>query len=111
MRERSQIVFFMKRVRDFIRPLPLACRPETPLAEVTESMAKLRCSSALVVDPTGRISGILTESDIARRVAFARPLSDPVEAVMTRPVVTSATTIISTARSRACADAACGTCR
>lgn len=91
MTTRSQTAIFTKLARDFMRTTPhYDCPLGTGLGEVVKGMAAARASSALVLDPSGRIAGILTEQDVARRVTFRTDPSAPVDAVMTRPVVTVA---------------------
>jgi signal-transduction protein with cAMP-binding, CBS, and nucleotidyltransferase domain len=57
--------------------------------DAVAAMAAARASAALVLDGTGRIVGIVTEQDVARRVAFALPAETPVARVMTAPVETA----------------------
>ena len=45
-------------------------------------------SCVVVVDAGGRPVGLLTESDVARRVVFRVPPETPVETLMTAPVLT-----------------------
>ncbi len=52
------------------------------------SMRGEKASCAVAVDGSGRPLGIVTEQDIARRVAFAVDPETPVEKVMTRPITT-----------------------
>lgn len=86
---RSQTAIFTKLVRDFMRAAThFDCPLGTPLGAVVQGMAAARASSALIVDAVGRVAGILTEQDIARRVTFQADPAIPVDAVMTRPVVT-----------------------
>lgn len=86
---RSQTAIFTKLVRDFMRTAAhFDCPLGTPLGEVVRGMAAGRASSALLVDTAGRVAGILTEQDIARRVTFQLDPATPAESVMTRPVVT-----------------------
>ena len=85
-RARSQIAVFAKRVRDFVRRQPHCVAPGTPVAEILAGMSAVDASSALVVDPQGRLIGILTERDIVRRVALRAGPETPVERIMTAPV-------------------------
>ncbi|MGG5810263.1 DUF294 nucleotidyltransferase-like domain-containing protein [Falsiroseomonas sp. CW058] len=68
-------------------PPPPALPPWTPLAEALAAMAGARSSCVLATDAEGRVLGILTEQDIARRVAFRMPPEAPLAAAMTAPVV------------------------
>jgi CBS domain-containing protein len=91
MSTRSQIAIFTKLVRDFMRTAShCTCPLGTPVGDVVRDMAAARASSALLVDSSGRVAGIVTEQDIARRVTFQVDAAVPAEAVMTRPVVTVA---------------------
>jgi len=85
---RSQIALFNKRVGDFMRAPVLTVPAAAPLAELLAAMAAATSSGALVVDSEGRLIGILTEQDVARRVAFRLPPESPVERAMTWPVRT-----------------------
>jgi signal-transduction protein with cAMP-binding, CBS, and nucleotidyltransferase domain len=71
-------------------PAPPSFAPDTPLAQVLAGMAAARASAVLAVDGDGRPVGILTEQDIARRVAFRLPPDAPLHAAMTAPVTTCA---------------------
>jgi CBS domain-containing protein len=91
MTTRSQTAIFTRLVRDFMRTAArFDCPLGTPMGDVVRGMAAARASSAIVVDGSGRIAGIVTEQDVSRRVAFQAEPSTPVDTVMTRPVVTVA---------------------
>ena len=83
---RSPIAVFSRRVADFKSLPPHLVDRGTPLAEVLSGMAAGGASSALVTGRDGRLVGILTERDIARRVALRLGGETPVEAAMTAPV-------------------------
>ncbi len=85
---RSQTAFFGKRVGDFMRPSAMAVPGGTSIGEVVAAMASGGRSSAMVVDPAGRITGILTERDVTRRVATQSARDVPVESFASRPVHT-----------------------
>lgn len=70
-----------------VAPVPPALPPEAPLSAALAAMAEARASSVLAVDAAGRPVGILTEQDIARRVAFRLPPEAPLAAAMTTPVI------------------------
>lgn len=70
-----------------VAPAPPALPPDAPLARALAAMAEARASSVLAVDAAGRPVGILTEQDIARRVAFRLPADAPLAAAMTSPVI------------------------
>jgi CBS domain-containing protein len=67
---------------------PLACAPETPLAQALQRMHDARVGSILAVDAVGVVQGILTRHDILGRVTLPqRPLDTPLSAVMSAPVL------------------------
>ncbi|MBK8177114.1 MAG: CBS domain-containing protein [Rhodospirillales bacterium] len=78
------------RVRDFARPREtvLTIRPGTPCADIVARLTTEKVSCAIIVDAGERPIGILTERDVARRIAFRVPPEAPVETVMTAPVLT-----------------------
>lgn len=76
-------------VGERVRRAAVACRPETPIAEAARAMTEAGISSILVEDAEGRPVGIVTDSDLRRRVvAERRDASAPVASVMSRPVLT-----------------------
>jgi signal-transduction protein with cAMP-binding, CBS, and nucleotidyltransferase domain len=82
----GRTVAFTRSVAAAMQPPP-PCLPEaTPVADAVSAMAATRQSSVLVVDGQGRACGILTEQDIARRVAFRTAPETPLAAVMTSPL-------------------------
>lgn len=87
---RSQIAVFTKRVADFTRRRFHSAKPSTPIGEVLAGLSASQSSSALIVDAAGRLVGILTERDIAQRVALRVGAETAVEKVMTTPVKTIA---------------------
>lgn len=70
-----------------VAPPPPCLAPTATLAETLAAMTAARASAALAVDAAGRPVGILTEQDIARRVAFRLPPDAPLSAAMTAPVI------------------------
>ena len=66
---------------------PPALPAATPLGQAIATMAAARTSALMVVDDTGRAIGILTEQDIARRVAFQLGPEAPLAAAMTAPLI------------------------
>jgi len=66
---------------------PPALPAATPLGQAIATMAAARASALMVVDDTGRAIGILTEQDIARRVAFQLGPEAPLAAAMTAPLI------------------------
>jgi CBS domain-containing protein len=69
---------------------PPALPAETPLGQAIATMAAARASALIVVDGKGCAIGILTEQDIARRVAFRLGPEAPLAAAMTAPLIACA---------------------
>jgi signal-transduction protein with cAMP-binding, CBS, and nucleotidyltransferase domain len=69
---------------------PPALPAATPLGQAIATMAAARASALMVVDDTGCAIGILTEQDIARRVAFQLGPEAPLTAAMTAPLISCA---------------------
>lgn len=71
------------------RKTPVAVAAGTPLETALALMHERRVGSLLVLDGEGRAQGILTRHDVLGRVALPnRPLADPIDAVVSVPVVT-----------------------
>ena len=71
-----------------VRPL-VACAREATVADAARRMADSDTASVVFLDGAGRPIGILTDSDLRRRVVATRlDPSTSVERVMTQPVVT-----------------------
>lgn len=89
---RPRTAVFSMLVREFSRPVTevLAVRPGTRCSEVVEALAERALSCAIVIDSSQRPIGILTERDIARRIALRASPETPIEALMTSPVMTIA---------------------
>jgi CBS domain-containing protein len=63
--------------------------PDRPVAEAIRLMREHRVGCLIVLEESGRLSGILTERDVARRIlAPGKPLSTPVVECMTPDPVT-----------------------
>lgn len=86
----SRTAIFSKLARDFMRPADdvLAIRPGTSCEDMIAGLAATRATCAVVVDAGARPVGIVTERDIALRIAYRLPGETPVERVMTSPVIT-----------------------
>jgi CBS domain-containing protein len=78
---------FMGTVAAAMQPPPPCLPADAQVADAVAAMAEARVSSVLAIDHSGVAIGILTEQDIARRVAFRVPPETPLSAVMTAPVV------------------------
>jgi CBS domain-containing protein len=68
----------------------LKVEASTSVAEAASMMRDHNVGSLLVIGPTGRLAGIVTERDILGKVvaALADPSETDVESIMTRDVVT-----------------------
>jgi CBS domain-containing protein len=77
-------------------PVHAAMQPAATIpagAGLAEAVAALAAESAvLVIDQAGQLVGVLTEQDVARRIAFRLPPEAPVAAAMSSPVHTVAAT-------------------
>ncbi|WP_187260993.1 DUF294 nucleotidyltransferase-like domain-containing protein [Pontibacter beigongshangensis] len=69
----------------------LACLPDTPIQEAAQRMTTKNSSFMLVWDAQQRPIGIVTDTDMRRRVVTGRVgIEEPVHVIMTNPVVTIA---------------------
>jgi signal-transduction protein with cAMP-binding, CBS, and nucleotidyltransferase domain len=64
-----------------------ALPPGTTVARAVAAMAEAGTSAVIAVDAAGRAIGILTEQDVARRVAFRLAPEAELAAAMTAPVI------------------------
>lgn len=62
--------------------------PETSLAEAARELADIAISGLPVVESSGQVVGIITESDLLNALLQSVPAETPVRTVMTRSVVT-----------------------
>ncbi len=69
-----------------MRAAPVHVPATTPLKDAVTKMAAARASAVMVTDDAGAIVGIVTEQDIARRMAFGPPAETEIGTVMTAPV-------------------------
>jgi signal-transduction protein with cAMP-binding, CBS, and nucleotidyltransferase domain len=83
---RSQIAVFEKKAGDYMRPHGAILSARATLAEAVRILDSERGSSVLIADESGRLLGILTEHDIARRVAFKLAPQTLLGEAMTSPV-------------------------
>jgi signal-transduction protein with cAMP-binding, CBS, and nucleotidyltransferase domain len=86
MQPRTKI--FSHLVKDYMRRSPVVVSNEARVSELLERMAAARRASALVVDSEGRLSGIVTEQDVTRRIALRCDGSEPVGDIATTPAKT-----------------------
>lgn len=84
----SQTAVFRRLVRDHMAQAPVVVGLGATAAEVVARMGATGASAAVVTDPDGAIRGILTEQDVVRRIACRRIGDQPVDSLMTRPVLT-----------------------
>lgn len=87
MSQPSPTAALLRPAGDAVAPAPPSLPPTATLEEALAAMAGARASAVLAVDAAGRPVGILTEQDIARRVAFRLPPDAPLSAAMTAPVI------------------------
>jgi signal-transduction protein with cAMP-binding, CBS, and nucleotidyltransferase domain len=86
----SQTAVFTRLVREHMRAAPPVVPAGTPCAEALARLAAADASALVVTDAEGRIAGIVTEQDVARRIAFRLDRRAPIERAMTAPVATIA---------------------
>jgi len=77
---------FRRRVRDAMGPPPPAVDATATAGELVERLRCADASAAVVVDAAGRPLGIVTERDVARRIAFQADAAAPASGFMTAPV-------------------------
>jgi signal-transduction protein with cAMP-binding, CBS, and nucleotidyltransferase domain len=82
----SPAAALLRPAAEAVTPAPML-DPGTPIGVALGEMAATRASCVLAVDASGHPVGILTEQDVARRVAFLLPPEAPLSAAMTAPVV------------------------
>jgi CBS domain-containing protein len=77
-------------VRDIMTRPPQACHTSTTLSAASRHMRDMRCGTLVVMDPRGRLAGILTDRDLALAIGDLRsePSRITVDHVMTRHVFT-----------------------
>ena len=84
----EQTSLFLRRVRDFMSPLPPIVSMDTSCLAVVRRMRQEATPRVLVSGPDGRIAGYLSTGDILHQVTFAVAGSTPVQPVMAQPVHT-----------------------
>lgn len=85
---RSQTAIFSKLVRDCMGAKPLTVASGATCGEVVHRMTDERESSVVIHDAGGHLVGLLTEQDVVRRITHRVAPDVPVDAVMTRTVLT-----------------------
>jgi CBS domain-containing protein len=86
----SQTRIFSQTVGDYMGSAPPRLARDADVAELLGALARAKATCALVSDEAGRIAGIVTEHDVARRIALRCQGGEPVDTVMTAPVQTVA---------------------
>lgn len=84
----SQTRIFSHIVRDYMRRMPVQLPEDASVAQLLERLTTGKTTAALIVDTAGKLSGIVTETDIVRRIALRCSGGEPVKDVMTRQVET-----------------------
>ena len=79
------------RVREIMRPTPLTIPADATAMQAAKAM-EMQDSSCVFVESNGKIVGIVTERDFARRVVGngALPRETRVESIMTSPMIVTA---------------------
>jgi CBS domain-containing protein len=83
----SQTEIFRRRVSDSVGPPPPTARHDVTVEDAVALLRSTRASGIVLLDDERRPAGILTEADVARRVALSVDGAAPVSAVMTAPVI------------------------
>ncbi|MGH4009111.1 MAG: CBS domain-containing protein [Pseudonocardiaceae bacterium] len=75
-------------IHEFIRSPAITCSPDTSISEAARLMDENNVGSVIVIDSAGKLSGILTDRDIALRAMAAERVSGtPIAEIMTKDVV------------------------
>jgi CBS domain-containing protein len=83
-----QTRLFRSVARDHMGPKPPEVAHTMSIGDTVTRMAQAGSSLAIVADSLGRPTGIVTGQDVVRHVACGAVADQPVDAVMTAPVVT-----------------------
>jgi signal-transduction protein with cAMP-binding, CBS, and nucleotidyltransferase domain len=84
----SQTDVFRRVVGDHMAPPPLVVAADASCASVVRALTEARSTAAVVVAPNGALLGIVTEQDVARRIACRDVAGQPIAGFMTSPVRT-----------------------
>ena len=82
----SQTRIFSQAVGDHMGPTPPCLAGDASVSELLGALARAKATCALVTDEAGRLAGIVTERDVARRIALRCQGGEPVRSVMSEPV-------------------------
>ena len=83
----SSVLFFTKNIKDFIKDDYITANNDDEINSVIKRVQQNNKSTIIVVE-NKKITGIITEQDIARRIVGVVPLTTKVKEVMTTPVIT-----------------------
>lgn len=82
----------LPKLREFMDQVVPTLAPDTPVMKAVSYLLRHRVTGAPVVDPTGRLLGIITESDLLKLITEGIDAKPPIEAkvvdFMTTDVVT-----------------------
>lgn len=84
----AQTAVFTRRVSDHMGPAPLLAETADACRDVVGRLREARASVVVVLDPSGRVAGIVTEQDVSRRIACLHRDTVAIETVMSAPVAT-----------------------
>ncbi len=85
MQSRTKI--FVRLVRDCLTDSHIVLPADATVEGLISGLLRAKASCALIVEPqTQRLTGIVTEQDITRRIALRCDGSEPIAAIMTKPV-------------------------
>ncbi len=87
----SRTAIFTKRVHDYMRVAPAILDDTASCEQVVRAMAMHKTTAALLLNPGQRVTGIMTEQDVVRRIGFHVSATTPIREVMTCPVKTIST--------------------
>ena len=60
------------KVREFMTQNPIGIAPETPVAEIARILIEHHINGVPVIDPEGRLLGLVTENDLVHRATDER---------------------------------------
>ena len=84
-----RMALFRMRAGDFLGPPPGVVRADANIAQAIRALVESGSGAVAAVDADGRLAGILTEKDVAERVALRMRADDPALDAMTRRVATA----------------------
>lgn len=87
MSSRASLPALAQGIAAAMQPCPPALAATAPVAEAIATLGSERASAVIALDDAGRAIGILTEQDVARRVAFRLPPDAPLAAAISTPLI------------------------